>query len=277
MVPTKFESKICRYSVTYFQQYAYCINIIADGQYLASRLSKSTTQQSSLMKGLLKKFNALPSVTPSQTLTWADATDLSSMQWLRGVLATDVHIPKKVKLDAIKHHHLVLRGDEEVHVIEEEMKATLSFYLQDWHQLINTIEGLKAKPCTCYNNGALTCLQLARLKCEGTLRGLISSFSRFLDLTVDMLPTERFMLLPNVDLDHVHPDNHSSSPEEGSDSSCKLHDKVCLGVVLTIIIIIVEDNTITNQCQLSSDESSDTDNGKFLSSVQEYPIYLIYR
>ena len=85
----------------------------ADGQYLASKLSKSITKQSSQLKQLLKKFISLHN---ADVLTWADATDLSSSQWCGG--AFDHHVPKKLQLNAIKYHHLVLRSDEEIELIE---------------------------------------------------------------------------------------------------------------------------------------------------------------
>ena len=160
-----------------------------DGQYLASRLSKSITQQSSQIKGLLRKFNSL---WPSEMLTWADVTDVASSRWLGGgILQVDVHVSKQIKLDAIKHHHLLSRCDEELLLLKEEMHSTMSFYLQDWQQLLAAVVELESKPCTQHNNGALACLQLARLQCEGTLRGLVSSFSKFVDFGV--VPVERFM------------------------------------------------------------------------------------
>ena len=170
---------------------------------MASRLSKSFTQQSSLIKA----FNSL---WPTETLTWADATDLSSARWIGSALSVDEHVPKQVKLDAIRHHHLLLRCDEEIQLFKEEMKSTLSFYLRDWQQLFAGIEEL---PHTRYNNGALSCLQLARLQCEGTLQDLMSSFSQFVDLNGDFLPLDKFLLL----------DLRLDEQAQGEDESCK-HD-----------------------------------------------------
>lgn len=68
--------------------------------------------------------------------------------------------------------NLVLRADEEIHVIQEEihviqeeMKATFSFYLLDWKRLLETIQEYSTKSYSPYNNGALA---YARLKCHST-------------------------------------------------------------------------------------------------------------
>ena len=164
---------------------------------MASRLSKGITQQSSLLKGLLKKYNALPSVSLSDALTWAEVTDLSSIRWLWGALESDLCVPKKIKLDAIKFHHNILRCDEEIELLGAEMRATVSFYMNDWQELMAAVtERLNSLSCTQLNNGALASLQLARIKCEGTLCKLASSFSRFVELERP-LPTEHFLVVTN--------------------------------------------------------------------------------
>ncbi len=49
------------------------------------------------------------------------------------------NIPKKVQLDAIKFQHLVVRSEEEIQLIETEMRATTSFYLKDWQELVSAV------------------------------------------------------------------------------------------------------------------------------------------
>lgn len=155
-----------------------------DGQYLASRLSRSINQESSKLKSLLQKFNSLAG---DETITWNDATDLSSRLWL---LEPDGDVPKRIKLNAVKHHHLSVRADKEIQLLQCEMRATFSFFMRDWQEINTAIEGLKLQPCSSYNNGALNLLQLARLKCEGFLYDIVSSYSLFVDLP--SLPTDKF-------------------------------------------------------------------------------------
>ena len=166
------------------------MHCVADGQYLASRLSKGITQESSKLKQLIKKYNSFPS---DKKIEWSDITDLTSILWLQ---ETDTPVPKDVRLNAIRHHHLTLRADEEVCLLQAEMRATLAFIKNDWQQLMTVVEQLKLQPGTKYRNGALQLLNMACLECEGLLHDLRSSYSRYVDLPP--LPLEKFCshLLP---------------------------------------------------------------------------------
>ena len=94
--------------------------IFSDGQYLASRLSKSINQESAKLKQLLQQYNTL-----AVKLYWNDATDLSSYVHSP---ESDVGVPRKIRLNAIKHHHMILRADEEVQLLQSEMNAVVSFF-----------------------------------------------------------------------------------------------------------------------------------------------------
>ena len=160
------------------------VHVPTDGQYLASRLSKSITQESSKLKQLIQKYNSFPG---GDRIQWSDVTDLASFLWLR---ESDTLVPKDVRLNAVKHHHLTIRADEEVHLLQGEMKATFTFFENDWHQLFMAVEELKSQTYSKYNNGALHLLHLACLECEGLLHDLRSSYSRYIDLP--SLPVEKF-------------------------------------------------------------------------------------
>jgi hypothetical protein len=129
----------------------------ADGQYLASRLSKGITQESLKLKQLITKYNSFPG---DQKIEWSDITDLTSVLWLQ---ETDAPVPKDVRLNAIKHHHLTLRADEEVCLLQAEMRAKLAFVMNDWQQLMTVVEQLKLQPGTKYKNGALQLLKYGLL------------------------------------------------------------------------------------------------------------------
>ena len=128
---------------------------------MASRLSKSITKESLKMKKLMSEYNAL-STTGDSVLTWAEATDLSASSELDHSSASG--IPRNVRLSAIKHHHLALRADEEVHIIKCEMKSSLSFFLDDWKCLLSAVVEFKSRPCSKFHNGALHQVQQTQLR-----------------------------------------------------------------------------------------------------------------
>ena len=183
------------YIHTYIQCHTYYTYMrthpTADGQYLASRLSKSITQESSKLKQLIQKYNSFPG---DKRIEWSDVTDLTSDLWLQ---ETDTPVPKDVRLNAIKHHYLTLRADEEVHLLQADMKATFAFVENNWQHLLTVVDQLKLQPGTKYKNGALHLLNMACLECEGLLLDLRSSYSQYIDLPP--LPLERFCshLLPH--------------------------------------------------------------------------------
>lgn len=165
----------------------YCWSV-SDGQYLASRLSKSINQESAKLKQLILQFNALPANSASTVkLSWKDVTDLSFVH----SPDLDVGIPRKIKLSAIKHHHMILRADEEVQLLQTEMKAVVSFFQDDWQKLSSAVEQLKLLPGSKHNNGALHLLQLQRLVCECFLTDLMSTLFQFTNLPP--LPVEKFL------------------------------------------------------------------------------------
>lgn len=139
----------------------HCHSHSSDGQYMASRLSKSINQESAKLKKLLKEYNAL-TVSGDRVLTWAEATDLST-RTLSDHFSTS-NIPRKICLSAIKHYHLTLRADEEIRLIKCEMKSCISFFLNDWKCLVSTALELKSKPNSKFHNGALHQVQQTRMR-----------------------------------------------------------------------------------------------------------------
>ena len=102
-----------------------------------------------------------------------------------------VGVPRKVRLHAIKYHHLALRADEEVDLINSEMLSMFRFFLKDWTQLSTAAEDYSTKPPSKYNNGALGQLKQACIKCENLLFTLQSTFSTYVDLPP--LPVDKFL------------------------------------------------------------------------------------
>ncbi len=173
--------------------YAFLITCIfsllnTDGQYLASRLARSITSESAKLKGLLSEFNTL--APESDKLSWQEVTDLSSTIWFRGVLQSDSRVPKSIKLEAIAAHHMLLRADEELTLIKQEMISVIT-YLSDWSKLTHCISSLQAEQQP--QSGALCLLQLARLKCEKKLCSLTSTFAPHIAVPA-VLPVDEFLL-----------------------------------------------------------------------------------
>ena len=128
-------------------------------------------------------------------VTWAEATNLLPVQWLGRGLECGVHVPKKVKFDAIKHHHMLLRCDEEIKMIGDEMRSCVSFYLKDWKELNKSVKEMLVKPCSKFINGALSALQLERLRCEGTLTKLVTLFGPYID--IEPVEVDQFLSIPD--------------------------------------------------------------------------------
>ncbi len=67
---------------------------------------------------------------------------MTSLEWFNSNNGMDLineNIQKKkVQLDAIKFH-LVIRSEEDIQLIETEMRATMSFYLKDWQELVSAV------------------------------------------------------------------------------------------------------------------------------------------
>lgn len=78
-------------------------------------------------------------MTADDRITWAEATNLMSTQFLDVSIEWDAKVPKEVKIETTKHHHLLLHYDEEIKMLNDEMRSCWSFYLNDWKELRSTI------------------------------------------------------------------------------------------------------------------------------------------
>ncbi len=105
------------------------------------------------------------------------------------------NIQKIAQLGAIKFHHLVVCSEEEIQLIETEMRATMSFYLKDSQELVNAVQERSLMTPSAYNIGALQALHFDRLRFEETLHSLFESFGQILEL--ESLPVDKFIVLPH--------------------------------------------------------------------------------
>ncbi len=89
----------------------------------------------------------------------------------------------------------MVRSEEEIQLIETEMRATMYFYLMDWQELVSAVQERSLMTPSAYKIRALQALQFERSRCEETLHGLFESFGQFLEL--ESLPVDKFIVLPH--------------------------------------------------------------------------------
>ena len=104
---------------------------------MATRVSKSIIAASVQLKKHLHEYNNIPGV---QLLTWKDVTNISSPLWLfDNFNSTPQRIPKSIKLASITKYHLILRSDEEICMLKQEMTCVIKYHqkhLQRLHHLL---------------------------------------------------------------------------------------------------------------------------------------------
>jgi hypothetical protein len=156
----------------------------ADGQYIASRLSKSISKTTSKLKALLTEYNSFNIF----SLNWKDITDLSSHVWYEGVHCgcSFATIPNSVKLKAIELYHTMLRCDEETSALCKEMKQTVEFFVNDIIVLNQQIDKIKNEmySLTAYDKGCLLMLYKTCFDIEAKVINLKQHFSDYADIIV---------------------------------------------------------------------------------------------
>lgn len=157
------------------------ISITVDGQYVSSRLSKSINNASAKLKKLLTEYNSYN----IYSLAWEDVTDLSSHVWYEGILrGNDKDIPNSVKLKAIEKYHIMIRCEEEISYLREDMIQTVAFYINDLFILSQKILELQneSNPLTQYQKGCMILLNNSCFELEARLISLYDSFSKIVHI-----------------------------------------------------------------------------------------------
>lgn len=143
---------------------------------MAARVSKSITAASLQLKKNLKQYNAIPGV---ELLTWQDVTNLSSPLWLFDVFNNNMQqIPKSIKLAAITNHHLILRADEEIDMLKQEMTNTLQFYKHELEALNIFLE--ESNTSTLHGEGAKCLRHFEVIRLKSVFKCCVNNFSPFL-------------------------------------------------------------------------------------------------
>lgn len=156
-----------------------------DGQYLSSRLSASISKATTKLKSLLREFNSFN----VESMSWKDVSDLSSHVWYKGVLQSEnIEVPLAVKLKAIENYHIILRCEEELQMLSEDMRNVVEFYILD-HVTINEEIVKRAESHNLYDRGCVALLLQAGYETERKLLSMEKSFSTLAPIT---LPTSLF-------------------------------------------------------------------------------------
>ena len=178
---------------------------------MAARVSKSITAASVQLKKHLHEYNNIPGV---QLLTWKDVTNVSSPLWLfDNFNSTPQHIPKSIKLASITNHHLILRADEEISMLKQEMSCVIKYHQNHLQKLHHLLE--ESNTATQYGAGVKCLLLFNILEVERNLLKCSNKFSSF--ITDDSCVVECEKLLS-------HKMKSYSSSEDGYDNLASSSD-----------------------------------------------------
>ena len=149
MVLIQIESKICWYrmclcfvSCTFvcFVYYSYCISITVDGLSIAVRLSRRITTVNSHMKAMLNDFNeGLP---VDDRMSWEAACNIHRHSYTASLTNPVDSIPLEVKHEAVKKFQTIVRSNEEMMLLTQEMSNFLEYYENQILQLTNNHQGI---------------------------------------------------------------------------------------------------------------------------------------
>ena len=166
---------------------------LIDGQYLASRLSKTITKESDALKKLLKEYNEL--VQESEKLTWTEVTDLSSSIYSISHEDSISMVPRSVRLEAIKYHFLSIHAQEEISLLKNEMKNVVDYYVNGRLALLQCIDETD-------NAGSICLLKRELWRIENELKLICTAYAPYItvpsDLLVDVIDSN------SQELDHIN-------------------------------------------------------------------------
>ena len=147
-----------------------------DGQYLASRLSRSITKESSKLKELIKEYNKL---VPERQLDWANVVSLSLDEELTidRHLETEQTVPRTVRIECIKNHYLSLRAQEELNLLKQEMENVIQYFSNDRQTILEHM----AITATAGDAGAHCLLKMELRRIEDKLQKLCLAYQPYID------------------------------------------------------------------------------------------------
>ena len=149
---------------------------LSDGQYMASRISRGIQRETQKLKRLLHNYNQLV----SEQLSWKDVTDLSSSIWNP---TDDNNIslpPRSIRLAAIDAYVKKLRAAEEKELLKTEMCNVISFYLNQYNEMIRLLDSFQSN--SEFTRGCLVLLNKNLCECKSRLFDNYSAFKEYTQL-----------------------------------------------------------------------------------------------
>lgn len=126
---------------------------------MAAQLSKAITRKTNRLRRLVMEYNS--NVPVSETVAWDDICSPSSEIWLRLQPLVPHPVPQSVRMAAIKVFVLKRWAGEELEVLKEEMKNTITFCERDIAALSSTISALEASEVvTAFDRGCFCSSEL---------------------------------------------------------------------------------------------------------------------
>lgn len=195
----------------------------ADGQSIATRLSRRITLTHESLRKALTKYNKMPTDTYEgslyhlpRTLSWETVSNLEELTSVEvNCTIGNNAVPVETLLPAVRLMNILSRSEEEERIIHKEMINVASFYLNENSIIRHSIGELKSQ--SAYNRGCANLLHHRLLLNEMTLVTLskcASLYNKF------KLPEMKFC---NLDLDNLYDAQNCSVPEpqcsdDGGDS-----------------------------------------------------------
>ena len=109
------------------------------------------------MKHLLAEYNS--AVIPLEQLTWEEVCHPSAQVWLRLEQPLNLPVPKPVRLAAINALMTQRRAEEEVVMLQQEIKNVIAFHMKD----VAALAGGKleeSETITAYDRGCVSLLKV---------------------------------------------------------------------------------------------------------------------
>ena len=181
---------------------------------MASRLSKAITKETSRLKHLLVEYNS--AAIPSKQLTWEEVCHPSAQVWLQLEQPLNLPVPKPVRIAAINALMTQRRAEEEVVMLQQEMKNVIAFHMKDAAALTGAIGVLKeSETMSAYDRGCVSLLKVRLSKVKEELLLCCSSYEQHADIA-DLTSL-------NLDL-HVPPLDNMEFIQEQQELTCNMED-----------------------------------------------------
>ena len=125
---------------------------------MASCPSKAITKETTRLKHLLAEYNS--AIIPSEQLTWEEVFHPSAQVWLRLEQPLNLPVSKPVRLAAVNALMTQRRAEEEVVMLQQEMKNVIAFHMKDVAALTGAIGKLEeSETMTAYDRGCVSLMK----------------------------------------------------------------------------------------------------------------------